>query len=76
MNFSMSDSPCWRQLKFATIADSSTLADFFIRNQTTLSSMNSVPAVSRQPFWICRRRKVQISCCFPKGEVPLFLLET
>ena len=27
----------------------------FIRNQTTPSSMSSVPAVSRQLFWICRR---------------------
>lgn len=35
-----------------------TLADF-IRNRTTPSSMNGVPAASRQLFWIFVEREVQ-----------------
>jgi hypothetical protein len=50
--------------------------DLLVEIKLRRLQMNSVPAVSRQLFWICRRKKGQISFCFPKGSVSLFLLET
>jgi hypothetical protein len=51
-----------------------TRSRLFIRNRTTPSSMNSVPAVSRQTFWICRRKKAQNLLLLPKrkrGIIPV-----
>jgi len=55
-------------------ADRRTLADFLIKNQTTPSSMNSAPAVSRQLFWICRRNKGQNFLLLSKRKHAIILL--
>jgi len=41
---------------------------------TTPSSMKSVPAASWTTTLIFVEKKVEISCCFPKGAMSLLLL--
>ena len=48
----------------------------FLRNQATPSSMHSVSVVSRALFLFVVERRFEISCCFPRGSMSLFLLES